>query len=54
VLWVVPNTVRQKALQAALAADKTIQAELFQVITTDQFTRHVSGQQITQPNEATP
>jgi hypothetical protein len=37
VTWVVPNSARQRALQAALHADKTIQPELFQVITTSQF-----------------
>lgn len=37
VVWVVPDTARQRAIQAALAADRAIQAELFRVVTTDQF-----------------
>jgi hypothetical protein len=37
VIWVVPCVVRQQALQAALAADRSLQSGLFQVITTDQL-----------------
>lgn len=37
VVWVVPNAGRRKALVSALAADRTIQQELFRVVTTDQF-----------------
>ena len=37
VVWVVPDTARQGAIQAALCADRALQAELFRVVTTDQF-----------------
>lgn len=37
VVWVVPDTARQEAIQAALAADRAIQPELFRVATTAQF-----------------
>ncbi|TNC23703.1 replication-relaxation family protein [Amycolatopsis alkalitolerans] len=37
VTWVVPDTARQRAIQAALAADKAIQPGLFRVVTTDEF-----------------
>lgn len=37
VAWVVPDTARQGAVQAALAADRAIQPELFRVVTTAEF-----------------
>jgi hypothetical protein len=37
VIWVVPDTARQRAIEAALAADQGIQSTLFRVVTTDQF-----------------
>lgn len=37
VAWVVPDTARQGAIQAALAADRRIQPELFRVVTSDEF-----------------
>lgn len=37
VAWVVPDTARQMALRAALAADQAIQAGLFRVVIADQF-----------------
>jgi hypothetical protein len=37
VTWVVPDTARQGAIQAALAADKAIQPELFRIVTTTEF-----------------
>lgn len=37
VAWVVPDTARQGAIQAALAADQAVQPELFRVVTTAQF-----------------
>jgi Replication-relaxation len=39
VLWVVPSEARRAALSAALAADKTLQAGLFKVTTTEDFLR---------------
>jgi hypothetical protein len=43
VAWVVPDTARQGAIQAALAADKAIQTELFRVVTTAQFADLITG-----------
>jgi hypothetical protein len=43
VAWVVPDTARQGAIQAALAADRAIQPELFRVVTTDQFAGLITG-----------
>ena len=43
VAWVVPDTARREALQAALAADRAIQPELFRVVTTDEFAELVTG-----------
>jgi hypothetical protein len=43
VAWVVPGTARQRAIQAALTADRTTQPELFRVVTTDQFTELIIG-----------
>jgi hypothetical protein len=43
VAWVVPDTARQGAIQAALAADPTIQPALFRVVTTGQFRRLITG-----------
>jgi hypothetical protein len=37
VAWVVPDPARQRALQAALSADRTIQRALFHVVTADRF-----------------
>ena len=37
VAWIVPDSARQRALRAALAADPAIQRELFQIVTTSQF-----------------
>ena len=41
VLWVVPDSARQVALQAALRADTHLQQELFRVVTLDAFTTTV-------------
>lgn len=35
--WIVPDTARQGAIQAALAADRQVQPELFRVVTTAEF-----------------
>lgn len=43
VAWVVPDTARQGAIQAALAADRAIQSELFRVITTAQFAELITA-----------
>lgn len=43
VVWVVPDVTRQKALQTALASDRTIQSELFRVITTDAFSAFITA-----------
>jgi hypothetical protein len=43
VAWVVPDTARQRAIEAALAADRTIQPELFRVVTTAHFTDLITG-----------
>lgn len=37
VAWVVPDSARQRAVQAALAADPGLQPALFRVATTDEF-----------------
>lgn len=42
VAWVVPDTARQAALQAALSAERTLQPDLFQVITADAFARLIT------------
>lgn len=49
VVWVVPDTSRRLALEAALAADKAIQPELFRVVTTDGFTQLIVSDD---PNQA--
>lgn len=54
VVWVVPDTARQGALRAALAVDRAIQPELFQVITTDQFTNLITGGHAPAGSKATP
>jgi hypothetical protein len=41
VLWVVPDSARQVALEAALRADAHLQQELFRVVTLDAFTTTV-------------
>ena len=41
VLWVVPDSARQVALEAALRADAQLQPELFRVVTLDAFTTTV-------------
>ncbi|MCR6484040.1 replication-relaxation family protein [Amycolatopsis sp. OK19-0408] len=43
VVWVVPDSTRQRALQAALAADKAIQPGLFQVVTTSEFRQLITS-----------
>jgi hypothetical protein len=43
VVWVVPDTARQGAIQAALAADPAIQPALFRVVTTSQFSTLITG-----------
>jgi hypothetical protein len=45
VVWVVPDTARQAAVQAALSADTALQPELFRVITTDAFAALITGDQ---------
>lgn len=52
VTWVVPDTARQRAIQAALAADKAIQHGLFQVVTTDEFTTLIQNGHATPPSTA--
>ncbi|SMD14466.1 replication-relaxation family protein [Kibdelosporangium aridum] len=37
VIWVVPDTARAAAIEAALSADTAIQPELFRVVTTEDF-----------------
>lgn len=37
VVWVVPNSGRREALDAALSADSTVQRELFRVVTAEDF-----------------
>ncbi|URM93991.1 replication-relaxation family protein [Actinomadura madurae] len=45
VTWVVPDVGREKALQAALLADKAVQPGLFRVVTVDRFRELVAGDQ---------
>ncbi|HEX3786123.1 MAG TPA: replication-relaxation family protein [Pseudonocardiaceae bacterium] len=54
VTWVVPDTARQGAIQAALAADRSIQPELFRVVTTDQFTALITSGSPDPPSVADP
>jgi Replication-relaxation len=49
VAWVVPDTARQGAIQAALAADPTIQPALFRVVTTAEFSRLITDNQADPP-----
>lgn len=42
VAWVVPDTARRVALEAALGADKAVHPGLFRVITTDDFTQLIT------------
>jgi hypothetical protein len=50
VTWVVPDTARQRAIQAALAADPAIQPALFRVVTTDQFSELITAGHDTDTN----
>lgn len=43
VVWVVPDTARQGAIQAALAADRQVQPELFRVVTAAEFARLITA-----------
>ncbi len=54
VTWVVPDTARQAAIQAALAADQRIQPALFRVVTTDQFTHLITSGSPDPPSVADP
>lgn len=54
VVWVVPDPARQRAIQAALAADRAIQPALFTVITTAEFTSLVTGDHPDPPDPAEP
>jgi Replication-relaxation len=49
VAWVVPDTARQGAIQAALSADPALQPALFRVVTATEFSRHISGDQADPP-----
>ncbi|MFK4102897.1 replication-relaxation family protein [Streptomyces sp. NPDC019531] len=51
VVWVVPDSARRTALEAALEADKAVQPELFQVITTDGFRALITEQEPTNVEE---
>lgn len=52
VVWVVPDKARRGALEAALAADRGVQPELFRVITTDEFRGLVTEQESPSPEES--
>ncbi len=52
VVWVVPDTARQGALEAALAADKTVQPGLFRVVTTDEFSGLITSGHAEPPETA--
>jgi hypothetical protein len=43
VAWVVPDTARQAALQAALSADKAVQPDLFRVVALEGFRALIIG-----------
>jgi hypothetical protein len=43
VLWIVPDTARRDALQAALSADRTIQPGLFRVVTSAEFQQAITS-----------
>lgn len=43
VTWVVPDTTRQGALQAALGADRVIQPALFRVVTVEEFSELITS-----------
>lgn len=43
VVWVVPDERRQTALEAALTAERTLQPDLFQVVTVEGFRELVAG-----------
>ncbi|WP_127466442.1 replication-relaxation family protein [Streptomyces sp. B27] len=43
VSWVVPDTARRRALEAALSADTGVQPELFRVVTVDEFRGLILG-----------
>jgi hypothetical protein len=45
VTWVVPDIARRAALEAALAADRAVQPELFRVVTIDDFRGLITGGQ---------
>lgn len=51
VVWIVPDTARQEAIRAALAADSALQPGLFRVVTTDEFTGLVTSDR---PDPPTP
>lgn len=43
VVWVVPDTARREALEAALQADAAVQRELFRVVTVEEFDQLVTS-----------
>jgi hypothetical protein len=45
VIWVVPDTARQGAIEAPLSADRAIQPGLFRVVTTVDFRRLITSDQ---------
>jgi hypothetical protein len=49
VAWVVPDTARQRAIEAALSADPALQAALFRVVVAAEFGRLISGDQADPP-----
>jgi hypothetical protein len=53
-VWVVPDTARQSAVRAALAADGALQPKLFRVVTTDEFTGLVTGDHAGPPASSEP
>lgn len=52
VSWVVPDSARQRALEAALAADRAIQPELFQVVPVEGFRRLIAEDRPDPPTKA--
>ncbi|HEY3684248.1 MAG TPA: replication-relaxation family protein [Streptosporangiaceae bacterium] len=45
VVWVVPSEKRQRALEEALAKEKSVQTELFQVTTAANFPGHITARE---------
>ncbi|GAB3172281.1 hypothetical protein GCM10027059_41780 [Myceligenerans halotolerans] len=54
VVWVVPDERRQRALEAALAAERTLQPDLFRVVPVERFQELIAGDEPDPPGRTDP